>query len=150
MNTLMLEGRQVTLVDTHVNADPTAEQLAEITLMAAEALRRIGVEPKVALLSHSNFGTSNLPSAVKMREALALIRERAPELEIDGEMHGDTALDSQYRERWMPRSTCCSAATRVRRPETSRWSRTPRALSLRRRAARPPRRRRRATRCRPC
>ncbi|NLD69810.1 MAG: NADP-dependent malic enzyme [Limnobacter sp.] len=105
MNTLMLEGRQVTLVDTHVNADPTAEQLTEITLMAAEALRRIGIEPKVALLSHSNFGTSNLPSAVKMRDALALIRERAPELEIDGEMHGDTALDSQYRERWMPRST---------------------------------------------
>ncbi|HRO61347.1 MAG TPA: NADP-dependent malic enzyme [Burkholderiaceae bacterium] len=105
MNTLMLEGRQVTLVDTHVNADPTAEQLAEIAMMAAEALRRIGVVPKVALLSHSNFGTSNLPSAVKMREALALIRERAPELEIDGEMHGDTALDSKYRERWMPRST---------------------------------------------
>jgi malate dehydrogenase (oxaloacetate-decarboxylating)(NADP+) len=110
MNTLMLPNRQVTLVDTHVNADPSAEQLAEITQMAAEELLRFGIKPKVALLSHSNFGTSNQPSAVKMREALALLRERAPELEVDGEMHGDTALDAALRGRIMPRSTLSGEA----------------------------------------
>ena len=89
MNALILPNRQVFIVDTHVNLDPTAEQLAEITLMAAEVVRRFGIEPKVALLSHSNFGTQRAPSALKMRQALALLRERAPELEVDGEMHGD-------------------------------------------------------------
>jgi len=105
MNTLMLPNRQVTLVDTHVNADPDAHQVAEITLMAADELRRFGIMPKAALLSHSNFGTSNHADAVKMRDALALIRERAPELEVDGEMHGDVALDAELRRRIMPRST---------------------------------------------
>ncbi len=98
MNGLMLPGRLLFLVDTHVNYDPTAEQLAEITVMAAEELRRFGITPKVALLSHSNFGTSNTPSAVKMREALALIRKREPKLEVDGEMHGDSALDEEMRK----------------------------------------------------
>jgi malate dehydrogenase (oxaloacetate-decarboxylating)(NADP+) len=97
MNGIMLPNRLVFLVDTHVNYDPTAEQIAEITLMAADELRRFGVTPKVALLSHSNFGTSNKPSAVKMRDALALIRERAPTLEVDGEMHGDSALEEDLR-----------------------------------------------------
>ena len=105
MNTLMLPNRQVTLVDTHVNADPDAHQVAEITLMAADELRRFGILPRAALLSHSNFGTSNHADAVKMRDALALIRERAPELEVDGEMHGDLALDAELRRRIMPRST---------------------------------------------
>jgi malate dehydrogenase (oxaloacetate-decarboxylating)(NADP+) len=98
MNGIMLPNRLVFLVDTHVNYDPTAEQLAEITLMAADELRRFGVTPKVALLSHSNFGTSNHPSAVKMRNALAILRERAPTLEVDGEMHGDSALDEDIRQ----------------------------------------------------
>ena len=97
MNGLMLPGRLLFLVDTHVNYDPTAEQLAEITLMAADELQRFGITPKVALLSHSNFGTANTPSALKMREALALIRERSPALEVDGEMHGDGALDEGIR-----------------------------------------------------
>ncbi len=97
MNGIMLPNRLVFLVDTHVNYDPTAEQIAEITLMAADELRRFGVTPKVALLSHSNFGTSNKPSAVKMRDALAILRERAPTLEVDGEMHGDSALDEDLR-----------------------------------------------------
>ena len=110
MNGLILPGRQVFLVDTHVNADPTAEQLAEITVMAAEELQRFGIQPKAALLSHSNFGSSNLPSAVKMRETLELVRTRAPWLEIDGEMHGDTALDAAYRHRLMPRSTLSGEA----------------------------------------
>ena len=105
MNTLMLPNRQVTLVDTHVNVEPSAQQIAEITQMAADELRRFGIRPRVALLSHSNFGTSDQPSAVRMREALALIRERAPDLDIDGEMHGDLALDAQLRQQVMPRST---------------------------------------------
>ena len=105
MNTLMLPGRQVTLLDTHVNLQPNAEALAEITLMAVEELRRFGIQSKVALVSHSNFGSSDHPDAVKMRETLALIRERAPDIEIDGEMHGDVALDSKLRRTIMPRST---------------------------------------------
>jgi len=105
MNTLMLPGRQVTLVDTHVNVAPNAAQLAEITVMAAQQLRRFGILPKVALVSHSNFGTSDSPSAVMMREALELIRRRAPDLDVDGEMHGDAALDAHYRRALMPRST---------------------------------------------
>jgi malate dehydrogenase (oxaloacetate-decarboxylating)(NADP+) len=110
MNGLILPGRQVFLVDTHVNYDPTAEQLAEITVMAAEELRRFGIRPKAALLSHSNFGSSNNPSAVKMREALALIQQSAPWLEVDGEMHGDTALDANYRTQLMPRTTLSGEA----------------------------------------
>jgi len=105
MNGLMLPGRQIFLVDTHVNADPTAEELCKITVMAAEEIRRFGVQPKVALLSHSNFGTSDLPSAVKMRHTLALLREQAPWLEVDGEMHGDVALDAAERTKLMPHST---------------------------------------------
>ena len=97
MNTLMLPGRQLTLVDTHVNIDPDATQLAEITVAAADELRRFGILPKVALLSHSNFGSSDHPSALKMREALALLRKLAPALEVDGEMHGDAALDPSVR-----------------------------------------------------
>jgi malate dehydrogenase (oxaloacetate-decarboxylating)(NADP+) len=104
MNGLILPGRQVMLVDTHVNYDPTAEQLAEFTAMAAEEMQRFGLLPKAALLSHSNFGTSNQPSAVKMRRALELVREQAPWLEVDGEMHGDAALDAKYRGRLMPSS----------------------------------------------
>ena len=104
MNTLMLPNRQITVVDTHVNADPSAAQIAEITVMAAEELMRFGIRPKAALLSHSNFGTSEHPSAVKMRQALAMLREQASWLEVDGEMHGDAALDAAYRARLMPRS----------------------------------------------
>jgi malate dehydrogenase (oxaloacetate-decarboxylating)(NADP+) len=105
MNGLLLPGRQVFLVDTHVNYDPTAEQLCEITVLAAEEMRRFGIQPKAALLSHSNFGSSNHPSAVKMRETLSLVQQAAPWLEIDGEMHGDAALDATYRAELMPRST---------------------------------------------
>jgi malate dehydrogenase (oxaloacetate-decarboxylating)(NADP+) len=110
MNGLILPGRQVMLVDTHVNYDPTAEQLAEITVMAAEEMMRFGMHPKAALLSHSNFGSSNQPSAIKMRDALALIQQRAPWLEVDGEMHGDTALDADYRAQLMPSSALTGEA----------------------------------------
>jgi malate dehydrogenase (oxaloacetate-decarboxylating)(NADP+) len=105
MNGVILPGRQVFLVDTHVNLDPTAEQLCEITIMAAEEMRRFGITPKVALLSHSNFGSSDASSAAKMRQTLALLRERAPTLEVDGEMHGDCALDAAMRRSILPDST---------------------------------------------
>ncbi len=104
MNGLMLPGRQVFVVDTHVNYDPTAAQLAEITVMAAEEMVRFGIRPKAALLSHSNFGNSDLPSAVKMRDTLALLQAQAPWLEVDGEMHGDVALDGAARAIRMPNS----------------------------------------------
>jgi malate dehydrogenase (oxaloacetate-decarboxylating)(NADP+) len=110
MNGLMLPGRQVFLVDTHVNADPSAEELCEISVMAAEEMLRFGVQPKAALLSHSNFGSSNLPSAVKMRRTLALLREQAPWLEVDGEMHGDVALDGSARRAVMPHTTLAGDA----------------------------------------
>ncbi|SNX29019.1 malate dehydrogenase (oxaloacetate-decarboxylating)(NADP+) [Polynucleobacter meluiroseus] len=97
MSGLILPGRQVFLVDTHINIDPTASELAEITLMAASEMRKLGFVPKVALVSHSNFGSSNAPSAVKMREVLALIQAADPALEVDGEMHGDSALDASIR-----------------------------------------------------
>jgi malate dehydrogenase (oxaloacetate-decarboxylating)(NADP+) len=105
MNGLLLPDRQVFLVDTHVNYDPTAEQLTEITLLAAEEMKRFGFKPKVALLSHSNFGSSDQPSAIKMRRVLALLRAQAPWMDVDGEMHGDVALDSKARTALMPRST---------------------------------------------
>jgi len=110
MNALMLPGRQVFLVDTHVNYDPSAEELAEITQMAARKMMRFGITPKAALLSHSNFGSSNQPSAVKMRQTLALLQEQAPWLEVDGEMHGDVALDAAARGRIMPNSTLAGDA----------------------------------------
>jgi malate dehydrogenase (oxaloacetate-decarboxylating)(NADP+) len=105
MNGLLLPDRQVFLVDTHINYDPSAEQLAEITVMAAEEMRRFGIHPKAALLSHSNFGSSNQPTAVKMRDTLALVKQKAPWLEVDGEMHGDVALDGHARAASMPDST---------------------------------------------
>jgi malate dehydrogenase (oxaloacetate-decarboxylating)(NADP+) len=110
MNALVLPDRQVFLVDTHVNEDPTPEELTEITALAAEEMLRFGITPKVALLSHSNFGSSNLPSAVKMRRTLALLRQQAPWLEVDGEMHGDVALDGRQRAAVMPNSLLAGAA----------------------------------------
>ncbi len=110
MNGLILPGRQVFLLDTHVNYDPTAEQLAEITTLAAEEMMRFGIKPKAALLSHSNFGSSNQPSAIKMRQTLELLREKSPWLEVDGEMHGDVALDADSRSLVMPNSTLSGEA----------------------------------------
>jgi len=104
MNALMLPKRTVFICDTYVNLDPTAEQLAEMTALAAEVIRRFGVVPRAALLSHSSFGTSDAPSAQKMRTALELIRSLAPDLEIEGEMHGDAALNAELRLANFPRS----------------------------------------------
>jgi malate dehydrogenase (oxaloacetate-decarboxylating)(NADP+) len=110
MNGLILPSRQVFIVDTHVNADPSAAELAEITLLAAEEIRRFGIEPRVALLSHSNFGSSDLPSALKMRAARGLLRELDPQLIVDGEMHGDCALDEALRKSILPESTLLGEA----------------------------------------
>jgi len=104
MNALMLPKRTVFICDTYVNLDPTAEQLAEMTALAAVEVRRFGVIPRAALLSHSNFGTSDAESARKMRAALELIRERAPDLDIEGEMHGDAALNADLRLANFPHS----------------------------------------------
>jgi malate dehydrogenase (oxaloacetate-decarboxylating)(NADP+) len=110
MNYLVLADRQIVLVDTHINENPTAEQIADITIMAAEQMRHFGLIARVALLSHSNFGSNNSVSAQKMRAALTIIRERAPELEIDGEMHGDRALDFDMLKRFMPDTTLTDSA----------------------------------------
>ena len=104
MNALLLPSGNTFIADTYVNDDPSPEELAEITVMAAETVRRFGIEPKVALLSHSNFGSSKSAAACKMRQTLELVRQRAPELMIDGEMHGDAALVESIRNERMPDS----------------------------------------------
>jgi malate dehydrogenase (oxaloacetate-decarboxylating)(NADP+) len=102
MNMLLLPQRTVFICDTYVNYDPTAEQIAEMTVLAAEEIRRFGITPRVALLSHSSFGTANTPTAVKMRRALGLLESLAPGLEIEGEMQGDAALSQEIRDRVFP------------------------------------------------
>jgi malate dehydrogenase (oxaloacetate-decarboxylating)(NADP+) len=104
MNALMLPNRTVFICDTYVTADPSAEHIAEMTILAAEAVRRFGIQPKVALLSASNFGSVNVPSARKMQQALAILRENARDLEVDGEMHGDAAISAEIRARVFPNS----------------------------------------------
>jgi malate dehydrogenase (oxaloacetate-decarboxylating)(NADP+) len=110
MNTLLLPNRTVFICDTYVNYDPTAEQIAEMTVLAAEEIRRFGIVPKVALLSHSSFGAAGTPTAVKMRRALALIQELDPGLEIEGEMQGDAALSEEIRDRVFPNARLKGAA----------------------------------------
>jgi len=104
MNALVMPNRTVFICDTYVTPDPDAEDIAEMTLLAADELKRFGLTPKVALLSASNFGTLDLPSARKMQRALALLRERAPELAVEGEMHGDAALSEEIRLKLFPNS----------------------------------------------
>ena len=110
MNVLLLPERTLAVVDTHVNEDPGAEQIAEFTIAAAEEMRRLNLEPKAALLSRSNFGSERCQASDKMRRALALIREWAPELEVDGEMHGDAALEASIRKEILPDSTLQGSA----------------------------------------
>ncbi|MBB5018469.1 malate dehydrogenase (oxaloacetate-decarboxylating)(NADP+) [Chitinivorax tropicus] len=102
MNALILPHGNVFIADTYVNPDPTAEQLAEITRMAADTVRRFGIAPKVALLSHSSFGTVNTPSASKMRQVLEILNQTSPDLEVEGEMHGDAALSGAIRQLVFP------------------------------------------------
>ncbi|PQA48262.1 NADP-dependent malic enzyme [Amnimonas aquatica] len=104
LNVLMLQDRTLFIADTYVNPDPSADELADITLKAAAVVRNFGLTPKVALLSHSNFGNENTPSAQKMRETFQLLRDMDPELEVEGEMHGDAALDESIRNNLFPNS----------------------------------------------
>ena len=104
MNALILPHRTVFICDTYVTPDPDAEHVAEMTVLAAEEIRRFGIAPKVALLSASNFGSMGLASALKMQQALAILAERAPELEVEGEMHGDAALSDELRRKVFPSS----------------------------------------------
>jgi malate dehydrogenase (oxaloacetate-decarboxylating)(NADP+) len=104
MNMLLLPKRTVFVGDTYVNYDPTAEQLAEMTVLAADVVQRFGLTPKVALLSHSSFGSEDTPTSIKMRRTLGLLQERAPHLEVEGEMHGDAALSEEIRQQIFPDS----------------------------------------------
>jgi len=110
LSALILPAGTLFICDTHMNVDPTAEQVAEMTVLAAEAIRGFGIEPKAALLSHSNFGASTSPTARKMRHALALLRAQAPDLAVDGEMHADAALSEAIRARTVPDSTLAGTA----------------------------------------
>jgi malate dehydrogenase (oxaloacetate-decarboxylating)(NADP+) len=104
MNLLLLPGRTLFICDTYVNPDPSAEQLAEITVLAADEVRRFGLAPKVALLSHSNFGAARTVSAQKMSRVRELLEQMAPQLEVEGEMHGDAALSEEIRMQVFPNS----------------------------------------------
>jgi malate dehydrogenase (oxaloacetate-decarboxylating)(NADP+) len=102
---LISDRGSIFMTDTYVTVDPTAEEIAEMTILAAEEIRRFGLEPKAALLSHSNYGSRDSASALKMRHAAALLRKLAPDLQADGEMHGDSALSVELRNRVFPHST---------------------------------------------
>jgi malate dehydrogenase (oxaloacetate-decarboxylating)(NADP+) len=110
MNVLLLPQRILAITDTYVNELPSAEETAEIALMAAEEMKRFGIEPKLALLSHSNFGSARSTSSTKMREARDILRLKAPDLQCDGEMHGDSALSAEIREHLHPDSTLSGEA----------------------------------------
>ena len=104
MSTLILPNGTFFLSDTHVTHDPTVDEIVETTLLSAEAVRRFGETPKVALLSHSNFGSRSTPTALKMQAAMEILRERHPELEVEGEMQADAALNEVIRNRVFPNS----------------------------------------------
>ena len=110
LTALILSEGVLFLCDTHMNLDPTAEEIAEMTILAAQEVHRFGITPKAALLSHSSFGSSKSPQARKMTEALAMIREQMPDLEVDGEMHADAALSSAIRDRAVPDSRLSGTA----------------------------------------
>jgi malate dehydrogenase (oxaloacetate-decarboxylating)(NADP+) len=110
LSALILPNGALFFCDTHVNVDPTAEQIAEMTQLAAKSVRRFGLAPKAALLSHSSFGTSHSPSAIKMRKALSLLRAAEPDFEIDGEMHADAALSDVLRARYVSNSPLTGSA----------------------------------------
>jgi malate dehydrogenase (oxaloacetate-decarboxylating)(NADP+) len=130
MHLLILPDRQLFVCDTHVNEDPTAEQIAEMTLLAAEQVRHFGITPSVALLSHSSFGSANGPSARKMRAALALIVARAPNLQVEGEMRADTALSAVIRQHEFPDSRLRSNANLLIMPNVDAANITFNALRI--------------------
>lgn len=105
MSAVLMQNRNLFIADTYINDDPTAEELAEMTILAAKSVRRFGITPKVALLSHSNFGTSDRESAVKMRKVHDILTQMNVDFEFDGEMHGDIALDERMRKQSYPFSS---------------------------------------------
>ena len=130
MQLLILPNRQLFICDTHVNPDPTAEQVAEMAMLAADAASRFGIAPRVALVSHSNFGSSDLPSAVKMREALELIKARRPDFPVDGEMQADTALSHTVLSSSMPDSPLAAEANLLIMPNVDAANITYNALRI--------------------
>jgi malate dehydrogenase (oxaloacetate-decarboxylating)(NADP+) len=130
MQLLILPNRHLFICDTHVNPDPTAEQIAEMTMLAADAATRFGIAPRVALVSHSDFGSSELPSAQKMRDALELIRQRHPDFPVDGEMQADTALSHAIREGAMPDSSLTNDANLLIMPNVDAANITYNALRV--------------------
>ncbi len=116
MNMLILPGRTIFICDTYVNADPNAEEIAEITMLAAEEVQRFGLTPNIALLSHSSFGSSRDASSIKMSGARDILQERAPHLQVEGEMHGDAALDEKIRMRIFPNSRITGEANLLMMP----------------------------------
>jgi malate dehydrogenase (oxaloacetate-decarboxylating)(NADP+) len=130
MQMLILPGRQLFICDTHVNHNPTADVIVEMTLLAAAEVQRFGLKPSVALLSHSSFGSSDDPDARKMREALARIVERAPSLEVEGEMHADAALDKSIRDVEFPGSRLTADANLLIMPDIDAASITYNALRV--------------------
>lgn len=110
MSAVLMQNRNLFIADTYINEDPTAEELAEMTILAAAAVRRFGITPKVALLSHSNFGASDRTSALKMRQVHDILTKMNVDFEFDGEMHGDTALDERMRQHSYPFSTLKGSA----------------------------------------
>jgi malate dehydrogenase (oxaloacetate-decarboxylating)(NADP+) len=130
MQLLILPHRQLFICDTHVNPDPTAEQIAEMTMLAADEVRSFGLVPSVALISHSNFGSSDLPSAQKMRAALDLVLAREPDFVVDGEMQADAALDKSVLETIMPESSLTSEANLLIMPNVDAANITYNALRV--------------------
>jgi len=130
MQMLILPGRQLFICDTHVNRDPDADALAEMTLLAAEEVKRFGLKPSVALLSHSNFGGSDAPSAQKMRDALAIILAKAPGLAVEGEMRADAALSTTIRDAEFPDSRLTTDANLLIMPNVDAANITYNALRV--------------------
>jgi malate dehydrogenase (oxaloacetate-decarboxylating)(NADP+) len=117
LSALILPNGHLFFVDTHLTVDPTPEQIADMTLLAAEQIRAFGITPKAALLSHSSYGASGAPSAQKMRRALKALQARNPDFEVDGEMHADAALVPAIRDRAVPNSTLTDAANLLVMPD---------------------------------
>jgi malate dehydrogenase (oxaloacetate-decarboxylating)(NADP+) len=130
MQMLILPGRQLFICDTHVNRDPSADQIAEMTLLAAEEVQRLGLKPSVALLSHSSFGSSDAPSAQKMRDALAVVLEKAPGLAVEGEMRADSALSKAIRDNEFPDSRLTTDANLLIMPNVDAANITYNALRV--------------------
>jgi malate dehydrogenase (oxaloacetate-decarboxylating)(NADP+) len=130
MQLLILPNRQLFICDTHVNVDPTAEQIAEMTMLAAEAVRRFGLVPTVALVSHSSFGSSEAPSARKMRDALELVLAREPDFAVEGEMQADAALSKTVLDSLMPESSLPAEANLLVMPNVDAANITYNALRV--------------------